>query len=439
MSLYFERLGGMTSPADTFAGFFAHLPNAFWLDRSANSERPFSVMGSGKPLRLPYSADFSALREALSVFKPDQSWQAAALPFDWRPGLVGVLHYDGAATATTQGDFLQVDRAIVFSHDERAMYFLGDFETREGFEQWYHAALLRLALVGGDADSFALSNDAATSSVLTAEVGRTQYLRAIESSLGAIAAGEVYQLCLTNRLRGYYTGSPASYFLRLRAAHPAPYAGYFSTGLVSYCSISPERLLTVVDGEAVSSPIKGTRPRAATLEEDQRLLADLSADSKERAENLMIVDLVRNDLSAVCDPASVTVSALLEIRSYSTVHQLVSEVRGKLKSTFDGIAALRSVFPAGSMTGAPKQRAIELIDQLELSKRAGYAGGFGYISASGSLDMGMLIRTAVFGSDEVSIGVGGGLTSDSMATNEHAEIVLKAEALLQTLGARADW
>jgi para-aminobenzoate synthetase component I len=440
MPLHWERLGGVTSVNDTFASFFANQPGSFWLDRAENQEQPFSVMGAGRPLDLEYTEDLRSLREALQLFSPDKSWQAPELPFSWRPGLVGVLHYDGGATRPRrQGDFLLVDRAFVFSHLERAMYFIGDFESREEFEGWYHAALLRLALIGGDSAGFQLSHDAATAPELRAEVPRADYLSAIESARSLIASGEIYQLCLTNRLRGQFTGSPVSYYLRLRALHSAPYAGFLKTDEVSYCSISPERLLSVSGGRVVSTPIKGTRPRSENSEEDRSLLRELGENEKERAENLMIVDLVRNDLAAVCDPASVTVGALLETRSYSTVHQLVSEVSGELRAGKDGIDALRSVFPAGSMTGAPKRRAMQLIDALEASVRAGYAGGFGYLTADGAVDLGMVIRTAVFIGDSVEIGIGGGLTSGSDPHAEHAEIQLKAQALIGALGAAVHW
>jgi anthranilate/para-aminobenzoate synthase component I len=340
---------------------------------------------------------------------------------------------------TQLGEFLRVDRAIVFAHDERAMYFVGDFETRADFEAWYHAALLRLALIGGDSARHELANDAATSIELTAELPRAAYLAAISGAQQAIASGEVYQLCLTNRLRGEFTGDPLSYYLRLRRSHQAPYSSFFRAGGQSYCSISPERLLTVKADWVMSSPIKGTRRRGADEAEDLKLFAELSLNDKERAENLMIVDLVRNDLAKVCLPESVAVTALLEARSYSTVHQLVSDVTGQLRPEVDSLEALRSVFPAGSMTGAPKIRAMQLIDQLERSSRMGYAGGIGFIAATGDLDLGMVIRTAVFSSSEVTIGVGGGLTAESEPDAEHEETQLKAEALVSALGARVRW
>jgi para-aminobenzoate synthetase len=440
MPLHWERLRGMTSAADTFASFYATQPGSFWFDRSTHPTDRFSLMGSGEPLSSQWSKDFAGLALALKSFDADDSYRSPELEFSWRPGVVGVLHYQGSSEPNAElGEFLRVDRAIVFAHDERAMYFVGDFETRSDFEVWYHAALLRLALIGGDSARHELANDAATAIELTAEMSQDDYLAAILSAQQAIASGDVYQLCLTNRLRGEYTGDPLSYYLRLRRSHQAPYSSFFKAGGKSYCSISPERLLTVKADQVISSPIKGTRPRGADETEDQKLLTELSLNEKERAENLMIVDLVRNDLAKVCIPESVTVSALLKTLSYSTVHQLVSDVTGRLRPGVDSLAALGSIFPAGSMTGAPKIRAMQLIDQLERSSRMGYAGGIGFIAATGDLDLGMVIRTAVFSSPEVTIGVGGGLTAESEPKAEHEETKLKAEALVSALGAGVRW
>lgn len=165
----------------------------------------------------------------------------------------------------------------------------------------------------------------------------------------------------------------------------------------------------------------------------------LGADPKERAENLMIVDLIRNDLSVICEPSSVNVDSLLAVRSYSTVHQLVSDVSGTLREGLTGIDALRALFPGGSMTGAPKVRAMEIIEELETSARDIYSGAAGFITAGGQMELGMVIRTAVFEQDQVSIGVGGGITSDSIPQSEHEEIQLKALALASVLGASVRW
>jgi para-aminobenzoate synthetase len=189
----------------------------------------------------------------------------------------------------------------------------------------------------------------------------------------------------------------------------------------------------------LSSPIKGTAPRGADPEEDTEILNRLSQDPKERAENLMIVDLIRNDLSVSCKPESVIVESLLAVRSFSTVHQLVSDVSATLQDGKSGFDALLSLFPGGSMTGAPKIRAVQIIDELESSERGPYSGGIGWIGKDGSMDLGMVIRTAVFEGSTVTIGIGGGITSDSSPAAEHAEIQLKARALVSELSAVVAW
>jgi anthranilate/para-aminobenzoate synthase component I len=204
-------------------------------------------------------------------------------------------------------------------------------------------------------------------------------------------------------------------------------------------SISPELFVSVHRGRVTSSPIKGTRKRSSDQDQDRLLIEELGADPKERAENLMIVDLIRNDLSTVCEPSSVSVDSLLAVRSYSTVHQLVSDVSGELMQGKSGVDALRSLFPGGSMTGAPKVKAMQIISDLEKSHRGIYSGALGYITSELEMELGMVIRTAVFEKDRVTIGVGGGITADSVPSAEHEEIKLKAIALASVLGARVRW
>jgi anthranilate/para-aminobenzoate synthase component I len=197
--------------------------------------------------------------------------------------------------------------------------------------------------------------------------------------------------------------------------------------------------MSVESQVVTSSPIKGTRPRSQDLEIDAQLAAELSESDKERAENLMIVDLVRNDLSMICAPESILVSDLLKVRSYSTVHQLVSDVSGKLREGVRTSQAISALFPGGSMTGAPKLRAMEIISELESSERGGYSGAIGWVAGNGNLDLGMVIRTAIFDSGKVTIGIGGGITSGSEPEAEHQEIQIKAQALVSALSAAVRW
>jgi para-aminobenzoate synthetase component I len=420
MPLHVESMRAWTSIPDTFVAFFANMPNCFWLDRTHHPTSGFSVIGSGAP---------TALEVSVSSYDSDPA-------FSFRPYLVGVLHY---LENELQGQFLRVDRAIVYEHATKTMHFVADCDSREEFDAWHHAALLRLALLGGNAASYELENPAATAALLTPDDKLGDYFAKIGKAQEHISAGDVYQRCLTTRLRGQYTGDPLSYFLRLRKSHPAPYAAFIKIGDTSFASISPERLIEVHGSRVLSSPIKGTARRSSDPQEDTELLTRLAADPKERAENLMIVDLIRNDLSVACKPETVLVESLLAVKSFSTVHQLVSDVSAELQEDKTGFDALAALFPGGSMTGAPKSSAMQIISELESSPRGPYSGGIGWIGKDGSMDLGMVIRTAVFRSGEVSIGIGGGITADSVPEAEHDEIRLKAHALVSELSATVAW
>ncbi|MDB4254414.1 anthranilate synthase component I family protein [Aquiluna sp.] len=425
MTLYYERIAGWSPIADTFTSFFSSLPNCFWLDREHHHDSRFSIIGTGHPT--------SSLAPKPSV----ESFQD--LPFAFRPGFVGVVEYSSPGEGPLVVAGINVDRAFVFDHDKRAMFFIGEFANQKLFLEWFHAALLRLAIAGGDAAVYDFNNDAATAVELTAVDSKSDYLNNINIALAEISKGEIYQICLTTELRGEFTGDPLALFLRLRRQHHAPYCTYLKVDGVEYLSISPERFLTVSGSRVLSSPIKGTRARSEDPEMDRALMDSLVSDEKERAENLMIVDLIRNDLSSVCKAESITVEALLAIRSYSTVHQLVSDVSGELQQGMTGLEALTALFPGGSMTGAPKIRACELIAQIENRQRGAYSGAIGWISGSGDMDLGMVIRTAVFSGSSVTIAIGGGITSGSEPEAEHEEIKLKALALVEAMSASVNW
>lgn len=424
MPLYCESLQSWTSAQDIFCSIFANQPNAFWLDRQHHPTSPFSVMGVGYPS---------------SEVDLDEEFDDLELPFIFRPMLVGVMHYSDSEKFTGEGDWLKVDRAFVYDHTNKRLYFIGRFQTKDDFDQWHHAALLRLALIGGDSASYALHNPAATAAELTCLDSQAVYQQKIMLAKQHIELGDVYQLCLTTRLVGEYQGDELSYFLRLRRANPAPYSAFIRIGKKTYVSISPERFMTIESRTVTSSPIKGTRARSQDPVLDAQLSAELSESEKEQAENLMIVDLVRNDLSMVCEPQTILVSDLLKVRSYSTVHQLVSDVKGTLRSEVKTSQAIAALFPGGSMTGAPKIRAMELIGELESAKRLGYSGAIGFISGNSDLDLGMVIRTAVFEDGQVTIGIGGGITSGSDPASEHQEIQIKAQAHVSALSAAVRW
>jgi para-aminobenzoate synthetase len=245
-----------------------------------------------------------------------------------------------------------------------------------------------------------------------------------------LRAGNSYEVNLTYREQ-VRADDPLATYLRLRASNPAPYAGLLSHHGTHLLSSSPERYATI-DGDRwlETKPIKGTTPRGATPELDDRGARALATDPKYRAENLMIVDLLRNDLSMVCDVGTVTVPSLMAVESYPSVHQLVSTVRGRLREDVSTLRALHALFPAGSMTGAPKLRTMQVIDEVEASPRGLYAGAFGWICADGRADLGVVIRSLVAAPDGTWwVGTGGGITVRSDVHEEWAETLWKAERL----------
>ena len=444
MRLELERLRGWVNPADVFVALHSKDPNAFWLDRSTNADEQVSVLGSAGESIISGDEVFALASEYLEKIQTAiASYPDIDIPFSFRPGLVGYLAYelgsnqavDPADSAHPKSHFMIVDRAMVFDHKNKTMYFIGLFETTEEFQNWYRAALLRLTLVGGEAASFlqTVKEPKPISTKLRHE--KQSYLELIEKAKNHIAQGDVFQLCLTNQIFIEHDASALKTFLSLREANPAPYGGYLKLGGIEIVSSSPEQFLKVsAKGVVSSKPIKGTRPRSADRVKDLAIASELANNEKERAENLMIVDLMRNDLSRVCEADSIMVEKLFEVESYATVHQLVSTVTGQLSAGQSATSALAACFPGGSMTGAPKIRAVELLSQLEGGPRGIYSGAFGYLGFDGAADFGMTIRTLVFEGDSATLGVGGGITIDSDPVSEFEETMLKSKALLRALG-----
>jgi len=267
------------------------------------------------------------------------------------------------------------------------------------------------------------------------------YDEAFSRVRGALHAGDSYEVNLTYRVEVEAEVPPYDAYVALREANPAPYAAFLQHDLPGarawLLSSSPERFLRVdSEGRAETRPIKGTTPRGATAALDAELRAQLATDPRFRAENLMIVDLLRNDLATVCRPGTVEVPGLMEVESYASVHQLVSTVSGTLRPEVSAVEAVRALFPPGSMTGAPKLRTMEIIDAVEDSPRGAYAGAFGRIAASGECDLGVTIRSLTTdGSGTWELGTGGGITVHSDVDSELEETRVKAARVLGALAA----
>ncbi|MBG7609500.1 MAG: aminodeoxychorismate synthase component I [Anaerolineae bacterium] len=264
---------------------------------------------------------------------------------------------------------------------------------------------------------------------------RERYEDAVQQVIDYIYAGDIFQANLSQRFKAKLPSqySPFTLYRRLRAINPAPFAAYLNFEDVVIASASPERFLLLRDNWIETRPIKGTRPRGTTVESDQKFATALLRSEKDRAENVMIVDLVRNDLSRVCQNHTVNTPEICVLESYATVHHLVSKVEGQLKPGKTAIDLLQAAFPGGSITGAPKIRAMEIINELEPTQRGPYCGSVGYISFSGDMDTSIIIRTYAIKEDLVTFQAGGGIVADSNPAAEYDETLDKARALIHAL------
>jgi len=274
---------------------------------------------------------------------------------------------------------------------------------------------------------------------ISSTVDASAYTKAVDTVLQEIACGNVYQANFSQRLSVEAPIDPWSLYLSLREHNPAPFGAYLRLAEGAILSSSPERFLRVDDSRRVESrPIKGARARGEDEISDERLARELSNSTKDRAENLMIVDLVRNDLGRVCTPGSITVPELMKIETYAAVFQMVSTVTGELATGRDAFDLLRATFPPGSMTGAPKLASIELLEELESVRRGVYAGALGYFDVRGGLDLSVVIRTIVWKDGRAHLHVGGGIVADSTPEAEYLESLDKARAPLSALSAVLD-
>ena len=264
---------------------------------------------------------------------------------------------------------------------------------------------------------------------------RERYLEEIEECGRLLAEGETYEVCLTNAVEIDLAPDPLELYRTLRRVNPAPYASYIRFGDVAVLSSSPERFLRIDrDRRVEAKPIKGTSRRGASPAEDARLAERLRTDDKNRAENLMIADLLRNDLGSVCEVGTVQVPSLMAVESYETVHQLVTTVRGLLREGLGPLDCARACFPPGSMTGAPKRRTMQIIDRLEGEARGPYSGAIGWFGLGGACDLSVAIRTIVLDGSSTRIGAGGAIVALSEPEEEYEEMLLKARAAAGALG-----
>jgi para-aminobenzoate synthetase len=437
--------------------------HAYWLDSGGATDR-FSIMGdAGGPLARVATADVWSgqvtVRSASGTeVVPGEllSWldrdlrsirtRVPELPFDFALGWVGYLGYELKAECggelrhrgdTPDATMVFTDRALVLDHLTKTGYLLALVE--EGSDggrrarDWLDDAARRLA----DLAQTPVEEPAppAPAGALRLRHDHDAYLARISSSLQEIAAGETYEVCLTNMIEADAPPDAWQAYRFLRRGNPVPFGAFLAFGDLAVLSASPERFLRVDrQGVVESKPIKGTRRRGATQAQDEALVADLRVNQKDRAENLMIVDLVRNDLGRCAEAGSVEAEDIFRVETYATVHQLVSTVRAKLRPDSSAVDCVRASFPPGSMTGAPKERTMRIIDELEDGPRGVYSGAIGYFSLTGAADLSVVIRTMVLTPGRIRYGVGGAIIALSDPETEFEETIVKAAPLVALAG-----
>ncbi|MFA5118689.1 MAG: aminodeoxychorismate synthase component I [Candidatus Omnitrophota bacterium] len=438
-------------PLSVFAAFKDE-KNCFFLDSSlsAGSTGRYSFIGMDPFYILKSSSKdpFSALRRRLNDYR--LSVPGNNIPF--LGGALGYLTYDlgvemeashrgrkKGSLSVPQSYFAFYNTVVIIDNPARKLYIFS-----AGFpEKKYHAAkalcghnIKKTAAILSRVESRRLPRVKpliCASGGLRSNFSRQAYHRAVRKAKAYIKRGDIYQVNLSQRFCGHCSDESFDIYERLRRISPSSFSAYFDAGSFQVLSSSPERFLSLRKGRVETTPMKGTRPRSKNRALDAKLRNELLSSHKERAELVMIVDLERNDLGRVCEYGSVGVKTLRALEEYATVFQTTATVEGRLRRDKDGFDLMRACFPGGSVTGCPKIRAMEIIDELEPFGRSLYTGSLGYFSFSGEMDFNILIRTIVKKADMVYFGVGGGIVADSDPEKEYRETLVKARAMFEAI------
>lgn len=439
--------------ADVFAGL-CDAPGAFLLEsaQAAGGLGRWSFLGSDPFLRftvrsgrarlsVPGEPDRELTGEPLAELRALlRQYRCAAHPdIPFVGGAVGYFSYEYGASlervssshvddlGTADIDLGFHDGVVAFDHATTRAYLIAApaGKTADAIFERLGGMLARVKTMGPAAAGLIRQETAAPLSAYT----KDEYMAAVRRVREYIAAGDVYQVNLTQRFEARWPGQPYELYRRLRRRSPAPFAAYLNLDPLLILSSSPERFLRVRQGTVETRPIKGTRRRGANPAEDARLVAELSASPKDRAELLMIVDLERNDLGRVCVPGSIEARDLFTIETHPTVHHLVANLSGRLAPDRDVLDCLRAALPGGSITGAPKIRAMQIIDELEVTPRGVYTGALGYLGFDGGCDLNIAIRTMIHSRGRVVYHGGGGVVWDSEPEAEYQETLDKCAAM----------
>ncbi|MBG7616760.1 MAG: aminodeoxychorismate synthase component I [Chloroflexi bacterium] len=455
------------NPLQVFSDLFKGRDYSFWLDSGMDKTKlgrysfiggdPFLVMTScGREITLDAGGGKETLQgdPFIELYRLTERYSIknTTLPVPFGGGAVGYFGYDLChfiEKLSSRADkdinlpecfFAFYDVVVAFDHLEGKTYILSSGFPETDTEKRKKRAAVRLEEVKRQLEtiiplSFDATEETDEAVEANANFSREEYINAVEKARRYIIKGDIFEVNLSQRFKAQLKVEPFTLYRRLRQINPAPFACFLSMSKgQAVVSASPERFLKITKDRVETRPIKGTRSRGSTPAEDEMLAQELLASVKDRAENMMIVDLSRNDLGRVCRYGTVKVSELAILEKYPTVFHLTSTIEGRLRQDKDWHDVIRAAFPGGSITGAPKIRSMEIIDEIEPTARSVYTGNIGYIGFNGDIDLNIAIRTFIIDDGQAYFQVGGAVTYDSEAEKEYTETLDKAKALFGALG-----
>ncbi len=457
------------TPLDIFEKLFIGHPFSFLFHsgRSGSENSRYSFLGTFHNSIIKGSSNRDLLKQLQSVLNNFKSEGIDYLPHFWG-GAVGYFSYDVARhfekIPTIAVDDLNIpeiyigftDEVIVFDHEEKALKVIVCLKSDEEYE---HGIEKLKRLIGRIKECGVRSAECGIKSKiqnpkskmvtgLKSNMTKSKFTKMVKRVKEYIKEGDIFQANLSQRFEAEFEGDPWEFYKRLNEINPSPFGGYINFDDMSIVSASPERLIKItpssppfvkggMGGLIETRPIAGTRPRGKDSTEDKSLSAELLLNEKERAEHIMLVDLERNDLGRVCKYGTVKVDELMTLESYSHVWHIVSKVVGELKDDVKFIDTLRACFPGGTITGCPKVRCMEIIEELEPVRRGIYTGSMGYIGYDGRVDLNIIIRSALLKGGKIYFNAGAGIVADSDPEREYEETLFKAEAIMQALNLSA--
>jgi anthranilate/para-aminobenzoate synthase component I len=471
-----EKIVPQFKPSHFFRSMIGNVPNTFLFESGKGPEvtARYTLMGQSNSKTLQANHDGiivsnNGTREAkpgspLSILD-HLNFESHGAPFDYVPhfwgGWVGTIGYEmarwlDAITLRNKDDlglpllhFFQVDQLWVYDHSTHLLKMIVSKKCLDDPKKHYGETVQEIARVWQQAESVlntaseparptppARSNG--NDSELHSNISEAQYIEMVERTKLYIEEGDIYQANLSQRFETAFKGEAFDLYENLRQINPSPFSGYMKLGDLTLVSSSPERLVKIEKGVLETRPIAGTRPRGRNIEEDHHLATELLLNEKEQAEHLMLVDLERSDLGRICEYGSVQVTDQMFVEQYSHVSHIVSNIRGTLKPDITFKEILKAVFPGGTITGCPKIRCMEIIDELEPVARGPYSGSFGYIGFADYIDLNIIIRTILLKGNKAYFHVGAGIVADSVPAKEYQETLDKAAAMIDVLTGRQD-